>query len=289
MPYSKSKMYKSLRDIKSDKLIKEIINEIMEEIKRHELIYQNEEQLQFDLAWRINERLDKSSGIRVLFEVFSMLDSSIFNPKSTRKKVFTDLILLDKSNNYIPIELKYKKLGMKTIINGNAFEIGHDGASDLGRFDYLWDIHRIEQFKTSTAVVIKDTRLGSFVCGYAIMITNDDSYWEKKKGCCADNMTLNKEISKIRWCATCAKSCKSIVSGVNTGKYFDVLLPDPNPTSILPIEKKYMPLHQKYDFSKGSTNIITASNYKCQIWNPDKKVYKPQQEIEIKAFIAEIN
>ena len=282
--------YTTLDDIEKDNLIFKIIQEIMDEIGSHIIIYQNEEQFQFDLAWRINKYIDETSGIKVLLEFFSMTDEKMAENDDC-KKIFTDIILLDDQNKFIPIELKYKKHGMKTIINQNnkqegiECKIGHDGAANLGKFDYLWDIHRIEQLKEKpkNSVKIEDNRLESFVCGYAIMITNDNSYWVDKGKNCSQNMTLKQRITEIRWCQVKGKKYNSIL---DSKKYFALLVKDKD-TNGECIDERHMPLINRYDFSTDE-NIITIKNYECCMFNPYKKTYKNKEQIEIKAFIAKI-
>ena len=282
------KLYRSLEEINKDELVLEIINNIMEEIKDHKIIYQNEEQFQFDLAWRINKRIDETSNIQVLLECFSMTDKKMDN-KNSRKKFFTDIILSDEKGCFIPIELKYKKQGITTKVGKNKQKvvIGNDGAADLGKFDYLWDIHRIEQLKQKPKenIEIEDGRLKCFVCGYAIMITNDNSYWEIKEGSCADLMTLNRVIKEIRWQSVNGTQAKSIYTkeGKNYKKYFLSLIEDKANVSGCEIEKRYLPLLD-YDFSPigSNKNIITIDNYECESYRGKAK------NITIKAFVAKI-
>ena len=291
---------KTLKEIANNGLIPKIIEEIMLEIKKNNLIYQNEKQFQFDLAWRINKQIDENSGIKVMLEYFSMVDNNI-EDKSRLKKVFTDILLLDEDKNFIPVELKYKKAGMKTNINGmGEVEIGHDGAEDLGRFAYLWDIHRIEQLSNKEIKgcdkVTIDSKLNEFVCGYAIMITDADSYWLDKKQNCAQEMTLNQEIDKIKWHAEKDGEPSSLVNeqGRNHSKYFKVLIDNPYAgEGSVSVDKKYMPLSRKYNFKVENekeidvnfktfktdfTEIITIENYEDST----------KKRKTIKAFIAKI-
>lgn len=288
---SHNKMYNTLEDIKHDNLVIKVMQNIMSDIKDQKIIYQNEEQFQFDLAWRINKHINENSGIQVLLECFSMTDEKMDN-KNSRKKFFTDIILLDEKGCFIPIELKYKKKGIKTEIGTKKQKvvIGNDGAADLGKFDYLWDIHRIEQLRDKSKTEhLQDKRLVSFVRGYAIMITNDDSYWKTKKGSCADLMTLNKAIKEIKWNSVYDKKkgwiqaesiCKETEKNYN--KYFIPLTQECEGKR--DIDKKYLGLKDEYDFNKSpeNKNIITVDNYEC-------KNYKDKQiTTTIKAFIATI-
>ena len=297
---------KTVEEIISNNLIVEIIKQIMKDIESDILIYQNEAQFQLDLAFRIRQQIDPTSGIEVLPEYFTMVDEFFKNTKSRLKKFYTDILIVDLNGNYIPIELKYKKKGMIKIIRKNDIDItriiGHDGAQDLGRFDYLWDIHRIEQltqkeiktFPNNISMVDEYMKgKDKFICGYAVMITNDSAYWKKDKESdgCADDMTLNKDIKEIRWKNT-KKGMKCITGDDSkSNRYYNCLMDDDDKVR-KDVEVKYMPLKNNYAFygeekpigenlsiiQSSNVDIITIKNYKSS----NKK------SLEIKAFVAKI-
>jgi hypothetical protein len=65
------------------------------------------------------------------------------------------------------IELKYKTRPIATTVRGELFELKSHGAQDLGRYDYLRDLERLETLKS----------LGVIDAGAAILLTNDTAYW----------------------------------------------------------------------------------------------------------------
>jgi len=65
------------------------------------------------------------------------------------------------------IELKYKKTKCDVIVNDERFLLKHQGANDQGASDFIKDICRIEAFVDVTSASE----------GFAILLTNDRSYW----------------------------------------------------------------------------------------------------------------
>ena len=67
------------------------------------------------------------------------------------------------------IELKYKTRALQTLESSERFVLQNNGAQDLGRYDFIKDVWRIETVVASTA----------HATGYAILLTNDPSYWTR--------------------------------------------------------------------------------------------------------------
>lgn len=238
----------TLPDLQQKNTIYSILQDIANDMSSHKLLYQNEQQFQFDFAWRINKRID-TSKLEVLLEY------NTYVKMPTDKKTYTDIVIRDKNDHsFIAIELKYKKQGAEILDNNNNIidTLEHDGAVNLGRFDYLWDIHRIEDMKKNASATSSKpdkqlNKLSNYVCGYAIMFTNDNSYWKTNGNNCSNNMSLSNQINKIAWNATKKGSAQSIL---DSDKYFKVSLKlNPNPPSTAPIEQRYLPLTKKYDFN----------------------------------------
>ena len=78
-----------------------------------------------------------------------------------------DIWVEDEGKIY-PIELKYKTKKCSATIAGETFNVTDHSAIDLGRYDYVADIKRIEE--------IKNHNSSSFGEGYAIILTNDLRY-----------------------------------------------------------------------------------------------------------------
>lgn len=110
----------------------------------------------------------------------------VYECHKKNKKLYTDIIVIDKSGNYIPIELKYKT---KATLIDDVSLLNH-GAQDLGRFDVLFDLYRIELLKYRNEEYIYSTKLINFVNGYAVLLTNDSAYYSVSKN---NNNSLYKD------------------------------------------------------------------------------------------------
>ena len=144
-------------------------------------IFHSEAQFQFELAWI----LQKQCKCKVKLEELSVLISKKKeNEKSDEQiqKLYTDIMLEDESGYRIAIELKYKTASFGSA-NSDIFLLNH-GAVDLGRYDFLWDVNRVELLldqNISSFSNESDTKLTiRKPCnkGFAILLTNEKKYWE---------------------------------------------------------------------------------------------------------------
>ncbi len=175
--------------------IKEIdyqfISELVENLLKRKL-YRSEAQLQFEIAWKLKEALVNLENWDVFLEYVTA--TTVIRGKS--KRLYTDILLFNQtSGQYIPIELKYKtKRYPKT-----GFDIlKNHGAQDLGCYDFWWDTKRIDILKLGSCVVTpyngqsyeykKESFLGEFLCGFSILVTNDDGYLNEHPKSCACNL-----------------------------------------------------------------------------------------------------
>ncbi len=151
------------------KSIKDIVDEIYQDIVNGKIIFANENQFQFELAWRIK---NEYKNYDVIFEAVYL--------DNTGKKCYTDLVVLDKNNKkYTPIELKYKTKSRYK----NDLLLKNQDAQGLAAYDYLMDLMRIEFLQQNPQQQLKfyeyydNNQSYSFDTGYAIMFTNDKSYY----------------------------------------------------------------------------------------------------------------
>ena len=93
-------------------------------------------------------------------------------PVGKGKYYHVDLWVEDEGKIY-PIELKYKTKKCNIIFDDGPFLLKDQSAEDLGRYDYIADIKRIENIK-----VLRPETFGE---GYAIMLTNDASYYDPQR------------------------------------------------------------------------------------------------------------
>lgn len=108
----------------------------------------SEADFQFALGWELKEMYPE---IEIRFEYLY----------KNEKKYYID-IWIKVGNDIYPIELKYK-----TKIDASMPNLKNHSAQDFGRYDYLYDIKRIEDIGSN---------LDCFKRGFAIFLTNDDAY-----------------------------------------------------------------------------------------------------------------
>ncbi len=72
----------------------------------------------------------------------------------------------------VAIELKYLTKRLAVTIDGEAFDLRDHGADDLGRYDVVKDVARLEEL----------TDHGAADTGYALLLTNQPSYWLPGRG-----------------------------------------------------------------------------------------------------------
>ena len=147
----------------------------------------DEKGIQMYVGWWLTKKLglevienDKEHKLNLQFE------RKIFN-KVIGKKDYLDIFLLHKDKR-IGIELKFKtkgirstkKLGKKNIVDEIKtqkrrekfqYHFSNQGAETNGHHSFFWDLHRLNDFINKKEIDL----------GYQIFITNDPSYWKRKK------------------------------------------------------------------------------------------------------------
>lgn len=127
----------------------------IEQLKNTQKIFHSEADFQFSLAWQLQKILPNAK-IRLEY-------CPAFAPD-----MHIDIYVLDEQGSF-PIELKYKTKRTVAANDFEVFNLKNHGAQDLGRYDYLYDISRVEKMKKLD---------NKFVSGYAIILTNDFGYWK---------------------------------------------------------------------------------------------------------------
>lgn len=138
-------------------------------------LFHSEADFQFALAWEI-QTLYSDADVRLEY-----------CPKES-PHMHIDIIVKRNGKVY-PIELKYKTLAMDCSIEGEYYNLKSHGAQDIGKYDCLIDIQRLEQCREM---------LPSFGCGFVIWLTNDSAYWKapQKEGTMAKEFTLYDGVCK---------------------------------------------------------------------------------------------
>lgn len=197
----------------------------LQEFGKNNLIFSNEAQFQFKLAWEIQKEFN---DYNVFLEHLSVTEIEKINEKEYYKKNYTDIVIETNNKTYIAIELKYKTKKIDGLIdeNNNGIALSNQWATDLGRFDYIWDINRLEfltnaknKFKEKTdketdlrkeansyrndekplqsrKYIINNKFTDHPTSAFAIILTNEDSYWTFSKN---ENVTDNNGI-KLKSC-----------------------------------------------------------------------------------------
>jgi hypothetical protein len=130
------------------------IPDVLEGLKDQRPVFHSEADFQHVLAWEIHRRHPQAS-VR--------LERPILRGG---RLIYLDL-WVSEGSSHIAIELKYKTRPLEITIGDESFHLRSHGAQDLGRYDFLKDVYRVEQ------VVAEDPN----AVGYAILLTNDSTYW----------------------------------------------------------------------------------------------------------------
>ncbi len=148
---------------------------VMENLRYKRQLFHSEADFQFALAWEI-QTLYSDAVVRLEY-----------CPKEA-PHMHIDIIV-ERNGKVYPIELKYKTLEMDCSIEGEGYNLKSHGAQDIGKYDCLLDIQRLEQCSEI---------LPRFDCGFVIWLTNDPLYWKapRKAGTMAEAFTLHDGVCK---------------------------------------------------------------------------------------------
>ncbi|WNS42038.1 hypothetical protein [Paenibacillus sp. MMS20-IR301] len=121
-------------------------------------IFHNEADFQFALAWELREHYDCKIRLERRMEI---------DPK---KRTYLD-IWVERDGRRTAIELKYKMRAIDYTFDGETYSLLNQGAQDIGRYDVLKDLQRLEQM----------VKLGLVDEGWLIFLTNDTSYYQEPR------------------------------------------------------------------------------------------------------------
>ncbi len=139
--------------------------DLQKQITEGQKRYSCEAQFQFELAWELKKyfELQKKNDYHVFLEY----------PSQDKDRKRYDIVIR-KDNAHCVIELKYKTKDQPDLYyDGVAVELKNQAAQDLGRYDFLKDVMRIESFEENNPNKKLD-------CGYAVLLANDSTYWERE-------------------------------------------------------------------------------------------------------------
>ena len=168
------------------------MEKIIEKLQGKRQIFCSEADFQLEMAWVIKEMYHDAE---VRLEYVPTFDD----------KMHIDIIVFI-SNEWIPIELKYKtknskKEKMTDQITQEVFNLKNQGAKDIGCYLYLKDIMRIESIKEQKIEIIKGQEKNNFKEGYAVFLTNDKTYLESPQNndCVYKDFSLEDGAIKEGW------------------------------------------------------------------------------------------
>lgn len=153
----------------------EKIREVFEDLMLHRTFFVSEADFQHAFAMKLANTFHAETD-RIYLEFPIELDGDYV--------AHIDIMLMHDGKKY-PIELKYKtkKTDCQDVLDNSGLMacklLKNQGAGDLGAYDFLYDIHRIESIQEKCA-------------GVAIILTNDPWYWtqRKRKSIC-DNFRIS--------------------------------------------------------------------------------------------------
>lgn len=134
------------------------IPEVLTALSEQRPVFHSEADFQHALAWEVHRRLPQAS-VRLERPV---------KLSSVDKPLHVD-VWIECGGDVLVTELKYKTRALQTLESGERFTLQNRGAQDLGRYDFIKDVWRVE------AVVVRSAH----ATGYAILLTKDPSYWAR--------------------------------------------------------------------------------------------------------------
>lgn len=155
----------------------------LSKLRNKRKLFHSEADFQFALAWEI-QLLYPGAGVRLEY------------CPAAAPSMHIDIIVEYEGNAY-PIELKYKTLKTEIAVENERYSLKSHGAQDIGKYDFLADIQRIEYLSR---------RLPAFHQGFAIWLTNDPLYWSRpsRENTIAPAFSLHQGASKqgvMAWAA----------------------------------------------------------------------------------------
>ena len=130
----------------------------MREIAVSRPVFHSEADFQHTVAWHIHRRMPAASV-------------TLERPYRTPDKVLHLDLLVRSRENSLAIELKYKTSKLHFDGPDDSYALRNHSAQDFGRYDYIKDIWRLEEITDAIPRC----------CGWAILLTNDSSYWHASR------------------------------------------------------------------------------------------------------------
>lgn len=130
----------------------------LRELSADRPIFHSEADFQHSLAWWIH-KIWPTATIR--------LEMPFRFPESS---IYVDIFVILGGVRY-GVELKYKTRGFAQERDGEIYDLKNQSAQDIGRYDFLLDVQRIEDLKSR----------GLVDSGASLFLTNDSAYWKSPR------------------------------------------------------------------------------------------------------------
>ncbi len=132
------------------------IGQVLSVLAKERPVFHSEADFQHAFAWEVHQELPTAS---VRLEL----------PVQVRNQFLHIDVWVADQDAILAIELKYKTRGLSVRVGAEEYRLKDQSAQDVGRYDFMKDIQRLEQV----------TATHRNITGYAILLTNDSAYWVK--------------------------------------------------------------------------------------------------------------
>ena len=130
------------------------IHGLIAEVARHRPLFHSEADFQHAFAWEVHRQFPDAS---VRLE----------KPISIANGVAHLDVLVQRGDAMAAVELKYKTRKLSFETSSETFSLRNHSAQDVGRYDFIKDISRLEDITASYPGAL----------GYAVLLTNESAYW----------------------------------------------------------------------------------------------------------------
>ena len=131
------------------------VHSLLRELAERRPVFHSEADFQHELAWLAHIG-DPDAEIRL--ETRPLAGQALY----------LDLAVASGGHRYA-LELKYLTRALDVVVQSEQFVLRNQAAQDISRYDIVKDVHRLERI----------VHAGAADVGYAIVLTNDRSYWQK--------------------------------------------------------------------------------------------------------------
>lgn len=133
--------------------------EIMKALSSIRMLFHSEADFQHAFAWEVHRR-------------FPNAQVRLERPITVNGKVLHLDFIIQLDDRAVAVELKYKTRKLLHEFDGEEYRLASHSAQDIGRYDFIKDICRLEQITAN----LKNCE------GWAILLTNDSPYWKSSFG-----------------------------------------------------------------------------------------------------------